>query len=402
MRNIVIEELKQLPIDEQKIEIVERKGLGHPDYICDSIMNQISIELSKYYIKKFGSILHHNIDKALLAAGEVENKFGGGKIKKPMLLVIGDRATYFVDEEEVPVSEIAITTAKKWFKENLRFVDPEEHVKYQVELKQVSSALASIFEKKRKILGANDTSATVGYAPLSKTEKIVLETERYLNSKKFKKDFPETGEDIKVMGIRKNNTIDLTIALAFVDRFIDCEETYFRRKKEVEENLNEYLNSNYNFERINININTLDEKGKGEAGLFLTVSGTCADGADSGQVGRGNRVNGVIPLKRPTSSEAAAGKNPVSHVGKIYNVLTYKLAEEIYKKVPDLKEVYVWLVSKIGIPIDQPAMVATQVILNDNNYLKNVYKEIEETINKQLDSIDKFCMDLATGKYTIC
>ncbi|MEM7825801.1 MAG: methionine adenosyltransferase, partial [Candidatus Aenigmatarchaeota archaeon] len=319
MRNIVIEELKQLPMDKQKIEIVERKGLGHPDYICDSIMNQISIELSKYYIKKFGSILHHNIDKALLAAGEVENKFGGGKIKKPMLLVIGDRATYFVDEKEVPVSEIAISTAKKWFKDNLRFVDPEEHVKYQVELKQVSSALASIFEKKEKILGANDTSATVGYAPLSKTEEIVLETERYLNPKKFKKDFPETGEDIKVMGIRKNNTLDLTIALAFVDKFIDCEETYFRRKKEVEENLNEYLNSNYNFERINININTLDEKGKGEAGLFLTVSGTCADGADSGQVGRGNRVNGVIPLKRPTSSEAAAGKNPVSHVGKIYN-----------------------------------------------------------------------------------
>ncbi|MEM5882797.1 MAG: methionine adenosyltransferase [Candidatus Aenigmatarchaeota archaeon] len=400
MRNIVIEELKQLPMDEQKIEIVERKGLGHPDYICDSIMNQISIELSKYYIKNFGSILHHNIDKALLAAGEVKNKFGGGEIKKPMLLVIGDRATYFVDEKEIPVNEIAISTAKKWFKENLRFVDPEEHVKYQVELKQVSSALASIFKKKSKILGANDTSATVGYAPLSKTEKIVFETERYLNSKKFKKDFPETGEDVKVMGVRKNNTLDLTIALAFVDRFIDCEETYFRRKKEVEENLRDYLNSNYNFEKISININTLDEKGKGEAGVFLTVVGTCADGSDSGQVGRGNRVNGVIPLKRPTSSEAAAGKNPVSHVGKIYNVLTYKLAEEIYEKVPNLKEVYVWLVSKIGVPIDQPALVATQVILKDN--LKNVFKEIEEIINKRLDKINKFCIDLARGKYTIC
>ncbi|MCS7105907.1 MAG: methionine adenosyltransferase [Candidatus Aenigmarchaeota archaeon] len=402
MRNIVIEELKQLPMDEQKIEIVERKGLGHPDYICDSIMNQISINLSKYYIKNFGSILHHNIDKALLAAGEVENKFGGGKIKKPMLLVIGDRATYFTEEKEVPVSEISISTAKEWFKKNLRFVDPEEHVKYQIELKQVSSALKSIFEKKRKILGANDTSATVGYAPLSNTEKIVFETERYINSKEFKKEFPETGEDVKVMGIRKNKTLDLTIALAFIDRFIDCEETYFRRKKEVEDKLKEYLNSNYNFEKINININTLDKKGKGEAGIFLTVSGTCADGADSGQVGRGNRVNGVIPLKRPTSSEAAAGKNPVSHVGKIYNVLAYKLAEEIYEKVPGLKEVYIWLVSKIGMSIDQPAMVATQVILEDKTLIENVRKEIEEIINKRLDNIDKFCMDLAKGKYSVC
>jgi len=402
MRNIVIEELKQIPMDEQKIEIVERKGLGHPDSICDSIMNQISVNLSKEYLKKFGTILHHNIDKALLAAGEVENKFGGGKIKKPMLLIIGDRATFFADNKEIPVEEIAISTAKEWFKNNLRFVDPEEHVKYQVELKQVSQALRSIFNKRKKILGANDTSATVGYSPMSKTEKTVLDIEKYLNSKRFKKEFPESGEDIKVMGTRNNDKLDLTIAMAFIDKFIDSEETYFRRKEEIKENILEYLNSKYDFKEVKVDINPLDEKGKGEAGVFLTVGGTCADGADSGQVGRGNRVNGVIPLKRPTSSEAAAGKNPISHVGKIYNVLSYKIADEIYKKLSNLKEVYVWLVSKIGKPIDQPAIIAVQVILKEKNYLKEVYKEIEEIINQELDNIENFCIELAKGKYPIC
>jgi S-adenosylmethionine synthetase len=402
MRNIVIEELKQIPMDEQKIEIVERKGLGHPDSICDSIMNQISVNLSKEYLKKFGTILHHNIDKALLAAGEVENKFGGGKIKKPMLLIIGDRATFFADNKEIPVEEIAISTAKEWFKNNLRFVDPEEHVKYQVELKQVSQALRSIFNKRKKILGANDTSATVGYSPMSKTEKTVLDIEKYLNSKRFKKEFPESGEDIKVMGTRNNDKLDLTIAMAFIDKFIDSEETYFRRKEEIKENILEYLNSKYDFKEVKVDINPLDEKGKGEAGVFLTVGGTCADGADSGQVGRGNRVNGVIPLKRPTSSEAAAGKNPISHVGKIYNVLSYKIADEIYKKLSNLKEVYVWLVSKIGKPIDQPAIIAVQVILKEKNYLKEVYKEIEEIINQELDNIENFCIELAKGKYSIC
>jgi S-adenosylmethionine synthetase len=402
MRNIVIEELKQIPMDEQKIEIVERKGLGHPDSICDSIMNQISVNLSKEYLKKFGTILHHNIDKALLAAGEVENKFGGGKIKKPMLLIIGDRATFFADNKEIPVEEIAISTAKEWFKNNLRFVDPEEHVKYQVELKQVSQALRSIFNKRKKILGANDTSATVGYSPMSKTEKTVLDIEKYLNSKRFKKEFPESGEDIKVMGTRNNDKLDLTIAMAFIDKFIDSEETYFRRKEEIKENILEYLNSKYDFKEVKVDINPLDEKGKGEAGVFLTVGGTCADGADSGQVGRGNRVNGVIPLKRPTSSEAAAGKNPISHVGKIYNVLSYKIADEIYKKLSNLKEVYVWLVSKIGKPIDQPAIIAVQVILKEKNYFKEVYKEIEEIINQELDNIENFCIELAKGKYPIC
>ncbi len=400
-KNILVEKLNQTPIEEQKIEIVERKGLGHPDTICDLIMNEISIELSKVYLKKFGTILHHNIDKALLAAGEAEHRFGGGEIKKPMLLVIGDRATYFFDNEEIPVEEISISTAKKWFKEKMRFVDPEEHVKYQVELKQVSASLAEIFKKKNKILGANDTSAAVGYYPLSRTEKIVLELEKFLNSKDFKKDFPESGEDIKVMGLRINNTLDLTIAMAFVDKFIDSEGTYFKRKEEIINAIKNFV-SNSDFEKIKISLNTLDEKGKGVAGLFLTVNGTCADAADSGQVGRGNRVNGLIPLNRPTSSEAAAGKNAVSHIGKIYNILSHKIAREIFENVSGLKEVYVWLLSEIGKRIDEPKIAVAQLILKEGNSLEKVKKEVEEIISKEIENITKFCLKLAKGKFEVC
>jgi S-adenosylmethionine synthetase len=79
-------------------------------------------------------------------------------------------------------------------------------------------------------------------------------------------------------------------------------------------------------------------------------------------VGRGNRVNGLISLNRPQCSEAAAGKNPVSHVGKIYNLLTHRMANKVHQQVPDVKEVYVWLLSKIGQPIDQPAVAAVQLI----------------------------------------
>lgn len=378
------------------------EGLGHPDTICDSIMNEISVNLSREYLKTFGFILHHNIDKALLSAGEVENRFNGGIVKKPMLLVIGDRATFVVGNKEISVKEIAISTAKRWFKENLRFVDPERHVNYQVELKQVSAALSDIFKKKSEILEANDTSAAVGYAPMSMTEKMVLKTENFLNSKEFKKEFTETGEDVKIMGLRKNDSLNLTVAMAFIDKFVSSEEAYFKRKDEVIEVLNDFVSSNGNFKNIDIALNTLDERGKGVAGLYLTVGGTCADGADSGQVGRGNRVNGVIPLNRPTSSEAAAGKNPVSHVGKIYNVLTFKIADEIYKRVSGLREVYVWLLSQIGRPIDQPTIAATQLILEKGNSLENIQKEVREVIDSELENIDKFCVDLAQGKIPIC
>jgi len=402
MKNIVVEELKHIPVSEQKIEIVERKGLGHPDHICDAIMNEISVELSKEYLKKAGRILHHNIDKALLAAGEVESRFKGGLVKKPMLLVIGDRATFFVEGEEIPVEKIAISTSKNWFKENLRFVDPEKHVKYQIELKRGSEALRDIFSRGKNFLGANDTSAAVGYAPMTGTENIVLKTENFLNSKDFKKEFPETGEDVKVMGLRTNENLNLTVAMAFVDKLIDSEKTYFGKKDEILQVLKEFVSSNGNFKNINIQLNTLDQEERGIAGMFLTVLGTCADGSDCGQVGRGNRVNGVIPLNRPVSSEAAAGKNPVSHVGKIYNVLSHRIADEIYKKVSGLKEVYVWLLSRIGQPINEPAIAAAQVILEKGNSLDKIQKEVQEIIDFELENINNFCLDLAKGKIKVC
>ncbi|MGQ9720344.1 MAG: methionine adenosyltransferase [Candidatus Jordarchaeum sp.] len=402
MVNIMIDELKQLPLMQQRMEICERKGTGHPDTICDSVMNQISIALSKTYMDKFGFIMHHNVDKSLLAAGETVTKFGGGEMIKPMLMVFGDRATFEVGGVEIPVNEITINTTKKWFRDNMRFVDPEEHLNYQIELKRGSQALMDIFERKGKFLGANDTSAAVGFAPMSDTEKIVFETERFLNSKDFKKSFPESGEDIKIMGLRQEKNLKITVAMAFVDQFIDSEEDYFRKKDEVSEEIKQFINSKINMDKIDLTINALDMRSRGVDGIYLTVLGTSADGADCGQVGRGNRVNGIIPLNRPTSSEAAAGKNPVSHVGKIYNILSYRIANNIYQKVSGLKEVYVWLLSQIGKPINEPMITSVQVILEPRLSLGVVSKDIEEVINSELENLNKFVNDLAYGRIPVC
>lgn len=399
---LVVNELRQTPVSEQGLEIVERKGLGHPDHICDAVMNEVSVALSKEYIKRFGSVLHHNIDKGLLAAGEVRRNFGGGEVKRPMLMIFGDRATYDVDGDAVPIDEIAVSTAKKWFKKNLRFVDPERHVRYQVELARGSEALRDIFSRKGKFYGANDTSAAVGYAPFTDTERIVLDTERYINSPSFKKDFPETGEDVKIMGSREGRDLNLTIALAFVDRLIENENQYFQRKSEVIEDVTRFVKSRVKFDGVNIDINTLDKKGRGMGGIYLTVLGTSADDGDGGQVGRGNRVNGVIPLNRPTCSEAAAGKNPVSHVGKIYNLLTYEIAQHVHQKVPGVKEVYVWLLSQIGRSIDDPKVAGIELILDKGVELKRVSKSAAEIAKSDLNNINDFTKRLTEGKIPVC
>ena len=402
MRNIIVEDWKQTPLERQRIEIVERKGLGHPDSICDAVADHISIGLSKEYLKKAGTILHHNIDKSLLVAGETENRFKGGIVKQPILFVLGDRATSVIDGQKIDVHEIAIRSAKTWFKKNMRFIDPDKHIKYQVEIKPGSVGLTDIFKRKGEVLGANDTSAAVGYAPMTRTEKIVLQTERYVNSPEFKKRFPESGEDVKVMAFRDKNDLKLTVAMAFVDKYISSEVDYFEKKEKILEDINKYIVVNTNFDLVDVKLNTLDMKGRGMGGLYLTVLGTSADSGDSGQVGRGNRVNGLISLNRPFCSEAAAGKNPVSHVGKIYNFLTFRIAQKVCDQVKGIEEVYIWLLSKIGAPIDHPTIAAAQVVLKDDDNIGKTKQSINGVLDKELENIQEFCMELAEGKIAPC
>ena len=77
MSHIIIEALKQAPVDRQRVELVERKGAGHPDSICDAIMEQVSLALCREYLATFGRILHHNVDKGLLVAGRNGNGSAG-------------------------------------------------------------------------------------------------------------------------------------------------------------------------------------------------------------------------------------------------------------------------------------------------------------------------------------
>lgn len=382
------------------VEIVERKGLGHPDTICDLVMEQISQALSQAYLKHHGRILHHNCDKGLLVAGQVERRYGGGRVIEPMRLVIGDRATLV---KEFDVAELAVETAKGWLRENLAEVDPQRHVTYQVELKGGSDELADIFRPGSASYQANDTSAAVGYAPLSETERLVIAAERYLNGRDFKNKFPESGSDVKVMGIRSGTQLDLTVAMPLLDRYVTSGSVYFQRKEEMRQVLVSYLQSRLDkLNEISVTMNTLDRHGAGLSGMYLSVLGTSAEDADSGEVGRGNQVNGIIALNRPRGSEAAAGKNPVSHVGNIYNVLTHRLAEQIHSEIPGIRQTHVWLCSRIGDPVDKPQMTSVQVALDVGTKLPEIEESIRKIVARELERMTLFCGELASGKYSVC
>jgi S-adenosylmethionine synthetase len=334
----------------------------------------------------FGTVLHHNIDKGLLAAGRTQKRFGGGRLLKPMELIIGDRATFAAGGKKIPVADIAVDAAKSWLNRNMRFLDPERHVRYRVVLAPGSEELTDIFSRPGAVRAANDTSAAVGYYPPSPTERAVL----------------ESGEDVKVMGLRTRDDLDLTVAMPLICTYVKSEAEYFEKKAGLLREMRELAAGFADFREVRVHLNTLDEAGRGLGGVYLSLLGTSAEDADSGQVGRGNRVNGLISMNRPMGTEAAAGKNPVSHVGKIYSVLAHKIAKELYENIEGIREVYVLLLSRIGTPIDRPVVATAQVLPERGRKIRDIIGPAREIFDREFARITRFCVELSKGKYPVC
>ncbi len=402
MGEIVVNKLKKASIEEYPIEFVERKGKGHPDYIADSIAEVSSVALSKYYIERFGRILHHNVDKVLVVGGQAAPRFGGGEILAPIYILISGRVTTEVvlkdgGIEKIPVGPILLENAKRWIRENFRYLDPEKHVVIDYRIGKGSADLVSVFEREKEFPHANDTSLGVGFAPLSETEKLVLKVEETLNSEEIKRKFPAIGEDVKVMAVRQNNTIDLTVAVAVVSRFVKDMDEYIAVKEDVKEIVHKVAEKVTQRE-VNVYVNTADnEKDRSGRSVYLVVTGTSAEHGDDGQTGRGNRANGLITPMRPMSLEATAGKNPVNHVGKIYNVVANLSARKI-AEIDGVKEAYVTLLSQIGRPINRPLRASVDLVVDDGAAFNSIKYEAERIVEEELANIKKITMLILEGK----
>jgi S-adenosylmethionine synthetase len=379
-RNIKVEKLSQQPVEEQMIELVERKGIGHPDSIADGLAESISRALCHEYKRRVGAVLHHNTDETQVVAGRSCPAFGGGEIIQPIYVLLSGRATRFFEEQEIPIDVIARRTAKEYIRSVLCNIDVSDHVILDCRIGTGSSDLQDVF--KRKVPGANDTSFGVGYAPFSETETVVYDTERFLMD--LKKTIPAIGEDVKVMAMRSGDLINLTVACAMVGKHLDDLNDYMETKEVIVREIEENVCSCAQRE-VKVQLNVADDPESGS--VYLTVSGTSAEMGDDGSVGRGNRANGLITLNRPMSMEATSGKNPIRHVGKIYNLLSTQIANKIVEDVEEVGEVYVRILSQIGKPIDEPHMLSIQTTVKEGANYSSVQSEAEGIANQWLDDI---------------
>ncbi len=385
MQNIVVTEMDFSPVSKNDAEIVERKGIGHPDTICDSLAEELSVELSKLYIKELGAIMHHNVDKALLVGGKAKASFGGGNIISPIEIFLVGRALKDINGKELPIDEIAIDMAHKWLKKHVRNLDPNNHVVIHTRIKPGSKDLVELFERfqtKGEVPLSNDTSFGVGFAPFDDVEKIALEVEKLLNSESFKKEHKELGEDIKVMVVRIKDNIRVTISAAFVDKYLKDINDYLEKKEIIKNKALEKALS-LTDRKVDVFVNTADDPSSGS--VYITVTGTSAEQGDDGQVGRGNRANGIITPYRPMSLEAAAGKNPVSHIGKIYNIVANLIASRVVKEIKEVEEAYCYMVSQIGKPITEPQVCDVKVRTSKD--IKGISEEIKKIAKEEIDKM---------------
>ncbi len=393
-RNIIIEKGSYIPAPQREVELVERKGLGHPDSIIDGIMEEISRELSKEYIKQFGKVLHHNVDKGQVCGGGTKVEFGGGLFEKPIYVLLSGRATTHAEGKEIPVQHIAIKTAREYLKKAVRNLDVDSDVELESRIAPGSADLVELFLRGPKIAYSNDTSFGTGYAPFDDLEKVVLNVENHLNSDAYKTAHPEIGEDIKIMGVREGNKLRLTVALAFISKFVHNIDEYVKFKERVRKDV-EDVSKKITDNEVQVFVNTADDEKNNS--VYITLTGTSAEMGDDGSVGRGNRVNGLITPFRSMSIEAAAGKNPVSHVGKIYNTLSFDIANQIVQEIPEVQDVTVTLLSQIGKPIDQPKVASAEVITSDGSYEK-IKGKVHYIIDKNLENITEITNKIVFGK----
>lgn len=326
------------------IEIVERKGLGHPDSLADGLANAVSVSYSKYCIKKFGYVLHHNVDKLYIGGGMFLSEYKKTKVVKPIKIVINGRFSNKFGNRKINLKDIQ----EKAVKDYLKMIFPSINLKTDIKIVSNSTQNMPIMNNpywytprdvgdlpEQKKLYANDTAVVVAHSPLTTTEQLTLNLEYFFWNKNglvIKPKYKYYGQDIKVMSVRNKNKIDCTICIPVISKYIKSEKDYYCRVTKIEKILQNYANDFLKQGKINAKIN-VNPSGGSLPKKYILGLGSCIEGGEEGVVGRGNYYNGLISIFRPSSVEAPFGKNPFYHTGRVLAYVLNKISSRIYCEV---------------------------------------------------------------------
>ena len=395
---------------EKDFEIVERKGMGHPDTIADDLAEHLSRVYSKYTVEHYGTVLHHNFDKVGLMGGATKLKFGKHEIVSPIRVLINGRASFVFGNEAIPLKELLIESTKEFLAERLYGINPNCDLRIIYEVASGSSP-GSIGEESNlrnnwfapkslndlselKNLNCNDTSLGAAFFHKRIVEKCVWTIERELNSEEFHKKFPWIGTDIKIMGCRCADKLRFTMAIPQLSDWVSSINEYIANKEFLYSYIKKQLNSIAPQYDIQVDINTRDHIGN-STDLYLTATGSSVEMGDEGFVGRGNRMGGLITPFRPYTMEGICGKNPVYHTGKMYSVAAWEISKRIYENLRE--DVDVMLIGQSGHALSNP----WNIILSGSR--SDIDMDVVSKLSKEvLCNFNHITEKILAGEYQLC
>lgn len=377
-------------IENEIVEMVERKGIGHPDSLADMIAETFSCRYSQYCLKMFGVVLNHWVDKVVLSGAKSEVSFGKAKVLKPINAYLFGKVTFGAGKDRIDILKIFRESVAEVLANVFGDNGMLKKVNYVVDVNDgvgmdhskgfYNPARPDDLRKIQDTQMANDTVACSAYAGYSRAEFLAIKLENFINSPRFKDRFPETGCDVKVMVTRINNNFDVTVCVPFIAKMTKNLDFYKKQLKLIEEFIGKAAERFIPSGEITLHVNTKDKADSG----YITVFGTALDKGDYGMVGRGNKYNGVININREMNVEAVSGKNPVCHAGKLYNIIAQEIANVIYKKFSI--ENYINISARNGQPLRNPAYVAVKLskgTKEETDYIRGI-------VNNRINNIGSY------------
>lgn len=413
-RTIQIHQTKTDP-SHRPVEIVERKGAGHPDTLSDALAEHLSVTYSRYTLERFGGLLRHQFDKTSLMCGRAKVAFGDAHMIEPIRVLLNGRASARLGSDEIPVQEMLVEATRNFFRERFPMLDPvrDFHIMFEVRHglhsttggifgdDQAAEAavhyrfhprtLADLPETHR--VESNDTSLGCAWAPYTALERLVLTVEQTLNAPTTKMRWPWIGSDIKIMASRSGRELSMVVAVPILALLTSDGDEYFARVTIVEQEIRRLAAETApDYELKELVMNSGDDLNARK--VYMNLSGSSIESGDEGMVGRGNRMGGVIAPFRPYTMEGIAGKNPRYHVGKIYSAAAYDIAWRLYREHGLSTNIY--LINRMAESLSHPWFAVVETTRNGAD--KKGVAAVAEDVLSNLESVTN---RILAGKYPL-
>jgi S-adenosylmethionine synthetase len=337
---------------ELPVEVVERKGIGHPDTLADGIAELASIRYSRHCLEVAGAVLHHNLDKVAVLGGRAAFTDTGGGYDRPLRVVFGGRASTGFAGRPLPVREILERAAT----DHLRIALPGfDRVRLEFRHETTDSskfphwfAPRSLDDlPERPTAFSNDTAYLVGSAPRTATETVVLLAEAWFRRQAW------AGSDIKALAVRDGRDWTVTVCVPALAGHLSTSAEFADAVTATADGLTALLRQRLPG-RVTVLCNTRGSRTGPLSGQYFTLSGSAVDYGEDGLVGRGNARTGVISGGHLAGNEATFGKNPAYHVGKVGGWLADEAACAVATAYGPCRVALLW---RNGAAYDDPASI---------------------------------------------